>query len=132
MSGLAECLAASVSCCHRDRSYLEWSRFPASGSSRERFVPGGVAVDDPGPLATPSVTRWSKISSSSPVRSAPDCRTRRAAHRRLAPALLRDTRPKSDIRKRHQECEEGFWLRSGTHRLGYQPLLRGLVRLSST
>src|SRR5258708_6290929 len=32
MSGLAECLAVSVSCCHHVRSYLEWSRFPASGS----------------------------------------------------------------------------------------------------
>src|SRR5215472_2748178 len=31
MSGLAECLAVSVSCCHCERSYLEWSRSPASG-----------------------------------------------------------------------------------------------------
>src|SRR5215467_13195422 len=28
-------------------------RFPASGSSRERFVPSGVAVDDPG--------RWQRM-----------------------------------------------------------------------
>lgn len=38
-------------------------RFPASGSSRERFVPAGVAVDDPG--------RWQRMTGEERVEVSP-------------------------------------------------------------
>src|SRR5215470_6466629 len=38
-------------------------RFPASGSSRERFVPSGVAVDDPG--------RWQRMTGEERVEVSP-------------------------------------------------------------
>jgi len=55
-------------------------RFPASGSSRERFVPAGVAVDDPG--------RWQRMMGEERVEVSPDEQpSSRSTFQPLAPYL---------------------------------------------